>query len=79
MAVVRPDSWDFPLLLHVLGAMLLVGSLLFVTVTLIGAWRVYSKKCPWVRSAGCSHHTRPPTEGSRPGSHHGRLAFQAAH
>ena len=39
VAVVRPDSWDFPLLLHVLGAMLLVGSLLFVSVNLIGAWR----------------------------------------
>jgi hypothetical protein len=39
LAVVRPDSWNFPLLLHVLGAMLLVGSLLFVTITLVGAWR----------------------------------------
>jgi hypothetical protein len=28
LAFVRPDSWDFPLFLHVLGAMVLVGGLL---------------------------------------------------
>ena len=28
VAAVRPDSWDFPLLVHVLGAMILVGGLL---------------------------------------------------
>jgi len=28
VAAIRPDSWDFPLLLHVLGAMILVGGLL---------------------------------------------------
>jgi hypothetical protein len=38
-AVVRPDSWNFPLLLHVLGAMLLVGTLLYVTITLVAARR----------------------------------------
>jgi hypothetical protein len=27
LAVVRPDSWNFPLFLHVLGAMILVGGL----------------------------------------------------
>jgi hypothetical protein len=27
LAVARPDSWDFPLFLHVLGAMILVGGL----------------------------------------------------
>jgi hypothetical protein len=27
LAVVRPDSWNFPLFLHVLGAMVLVGGL----------------------------------------------------
>jgi uncharacterized membrane protein len=42
LAVVRPDSWNFPLLLHVLGAMLLVGSLVFVSVTLLAAWRTGS-------------------------------------
>ena len=28
LALVRPDSWNFPLFLHVLGAMILVGGLL---------------------------------------------------
>jgi hypothetical protein len=28
LAVIRPDSWEFPLFLHVLGAMILVGGLL---------------------------------------------------
>jgi hypothetical protein len=28
VATVRPDSWDFPLFVHVLGAMILVGGLL---------------------------------------------------
>ena len=28
LAAVRPDSWNFPLFLHVLGAMILVGGLL---------------------------------------------------
>ena len=28
VATVRPDSWNFPLFLHVLGAMILVGGLL---------------------------------------------------
>jgi hypothetical protein len=28
LAVVRPDSWNFPLFVHVLGAMILVGGLL---------------------------------------------------
>jgi hypothetical protein len=27
-ALIRPDNWDFPLFLHVLGAMILVGGLL---------------------------------------------------
>jgi hypothetical protein len=28
LAIIRPDSWNFPLFLHVLGAMILVGGLL---------------------------------------------------
>ena len=28
LAFVRPDSWNFPLFVHVLGAMILVGGLL---------------------------------------------------
>jgi len=38
-AIIRPDAWDFPLLLHVLGAMLLVGTLILAGSALILAWR----------------------------------------
>jgi hypothetical protein len=36
---IRPDAWGFPLLLHVLGAMLLVGALVLAASALILAWR----------------------------------------
>jgi uncharacterized membrane protein len=39
LAVLRPDDWDFPLLLHVFGAMVLVGALAVVVTALIAAWR----------------------------------------
>ena len=39
LATIRPDSWDFPLLLHVLGAMLLVGTLVLAASALVLAWR----------------------------------------
>ena len=39
MAAVRPDSWDLPLLMHVLGAMLLVGVLVMVAGLLLAARR----------------------------------------
>jgi hypothetical protein len=39
LAAVRPDDWNFPLLLHVLGAMVLVGSLVTVVGALIISWR----------------------------------------
>lgn len=39
VAAIRPDDWNFPLLLHVLGAMLLVGALLTVVSALLLAWR----------------------------------------
>jgi hypothetical protein len=39
IAIIRPDSWDFPLLLHVLGAMLLVGTLVLAASALLVAWR----------------------------------------
>jgi hypothetical protein len=35
----RPDSADFPLFLHVLGAMLLVGSLFAVAAAILIGWR----------------------------------------
>jgi hypothetical protein len=38
-AIIRPDAWNFPLLLHVLGAMLLVGTLILAGSALILAWR----------------------------------------
>jgi hypothetical protein len=39
VAAVRPDSWNFPLLLHVLGAMVLVGALVLAASALVLAWR----------------------------------------
>jgi hypothetical protein len=39
VATIRPDAWDFPLFLHVAGAMLLVGALLVVVATTAGALR----------------------------------------
>ena len=39
MAAVRPDSWNFPLLLHVLGAMVLVALLATAAVVLTLALR----------------------------------------
>ncbi len=36
---IRPDAWGFPLLLHVLGAMLLVGALVLAASALALAWR----------------------------------------
>jgi hypothetical protein len=38
-AAVRPDAWNFPLLLHVLGAMVLVGVLAAAAVVLTVALR----------------------------------------
>jgi hypothetical protein len=39
LAAIRPDSWDFPLFLHVAGAMLLVGALVVVVAATAGALR----------------------------------------
>ena len=39
LAVVRPDSWDLPLFLHILGAMTLVGATTLAVASLAGAWR----------------------------------------
>jgi hypothetical protein len=39
VAAIRPDAWDFPLFLHVAGAMLLVGALVVVAATMAGAVR----------------------------------------
>lgn len=39
LALIRPDSWFFPLFLHIAGAMVLVGALTLACVYLIGSWR----------------------------------------
>jgi uncharacterized membrane protein len=39
LAAIRPDDWNFPLLVHVLGAALLVGGLLTAATALFLAWR----------------------------------------
>jgi hypothetical protein len=39
LAAIRPDSVNLPLFLHVLGAMLLVGSLAAVAATILVGWR----------------------------------------
>jgi len=37
LSTIRPDDWNLPLFLHVLGAMTLVGSLVLVVVSLASA------------------------------------------
>ena len=37
LASIRPDSWNFPLLVHVLGAMVLVGAVATAVVALLAA------------------------------------------
>jgi len=39
IAAVRPDSWNFPLFLHVLGATLLFGAILSAAILSLAAWR----------------------------------------
>ncbi len=60
LAAVRPDSWNFPLFLHVLGAMILVGGLLTCASALafargeakllrLGYWSLLAASLPgWV-------------------------------
>jgi hypothetical protein len=38
-AAIRPDSWNFPLLLHVLGAMILVGGLVTASCAQVIGWK----------------------------------------
>lgn len=44
LAIIRPDSWDFPLFLHVLGATALTGA----TATAF-AGAVSERRWPWLR------------------------------
>jgi hypothetical protein len=39
LAVVRPSDWEFPLFVHVLGAMVLVGALILALAYMVPAWR----------------------------------------
>jgi uncharacterized membrane protein len=39
LAIIRPDDWNFPLLLHVLGASLLLGALIAAATAQLLAWR----------------------------------------
>jgi hypothetical protein len=39
LAAIRPDSWNFPLLLHVLGAMLLVAGLVTAAIAQYFGWK----------------------------------------
>jgi hypothetical protein len=60
LATVRPDAWNFPLFLHVLGAMILVGGLLTsasslgfargdVRVLRLGYWSLLAVSLPgWI-------------------------------
>jgi hypothetical protein len=39
LGAIRPNDWDFPLLVHVFGAMILVGALVAATTALLLGWR----------------------------------------
>jgi hypothetical protein len=39
VASIRPDDWNFPLLMHVFGAMILVGGLVTALTALLLGWR----------------------------------------
>jgi phage shock protein PspC (stress-responsive transcriptional regulator) len=39
LAIVRPDAWELPLFLHVLGAMVLLGGLVLAGSSLVATWR----------------------------------------
>jgi len=44
LAILRPDSWNFPLFLHVLGATLVTGA---TAAAFVGA--MASRRWPWLR------------------------------
>ncbi len=46
LAAIRPDDWNLPLLVHVLGAMVLVGGLITALVALSLAWRRQESAAP---------------------------------
>jgi hypothetical protein len=48
LALIRPDSWNFPLLVHVLGAIVLVGCLVCAAAALLVGWRRDSAALTWL-------------------------------
>jgi hypothetical protein len=44
LAIIRPDSWNFPLFLHVLGAMAVTGA---TAAVFVGA--ISERRWPWLR------------------------------
>ena len=39
LAAIRPDEWELPLFIHVLGALTLIGSVSLTSTLLFSAWR----------------------------------------
>ena len=39
LAAIRPDEWELPLFVHVLGALALIGALTLTAIYLFSAWR----------------------------------------
>jgi hypothetical protein len=50
LAIVRPDSWNFPLFLHVLGATLTFGATATVALLGFAGLRADTDRAPWLRS-----------------------------
>jgi len=49
VAAIRPDDWNAPLLVHVFGAMILVGGLVTAATALLLGWR---RDSPWYSRFG---------------------------
>ena len=49
LAAIRPDSWNLPLFLHVLGAMLTFGATATVAILAFAGWRGAPERALWLR------------------------------
>jgi hypothetical protein len=49
LALVRPDAWNLPLFLHVLGAMLAFGSIATVAIVGFAGHRAEGERALWLR------------------------------
>ena len=67
IATVRPDSWNFPLFVHVLGAMILVGGLLTGASILTFARGDVHSDSQWIAAVDgrVERSNRPPREPQR--------------